>query len=139
VVRTDTGDLGRRIHLDCGQVLVQLHGKGRHSFALLQSFSGTEDLRVHFEDLHIAVNGSAVDYTVRRGLKGGRVESGIGRLHGNSDLRAEFYVEGGVFEHDTIRIDLSGYLRCGENQTLLLRPMLFHFNRPPTVDMQLQK
>lgn len=126
VVRIDGTDLRRTIHTDCGDMAIQLRGRGDHMFSFSQTFHPSDTMRLLLDSIRIAYNGRLI--SPGNVHYRGDVIPAIGTLRFDKpdSCRLDFEVPGGVFEGDTLWIQHRGALDCAPNAGWRF---YFHFNR----------
>ena len=123
-IRNQFGELQELIHLPCGDVTLELIGKGNSKFTLRQRFNLEAKMLLNVDSIHVIFNGNEV----RGGFKNinNRPQNKSLALFGINTLEFAFDLDEGVFEGDTIQVFGRNYFHC-ENQGKDLDTILYTF------------
>lgn len=121
-VRNQHSEIDYVQHISCGKITSELMGRGNSIFTLKQRFEVDDQIAVMIDSLYITLNGRLVEYTMDFS---GDAKGSI-TIKNKKTLEAQFKLEKGVFEGDTISINSSNYIRCGKDY-YKLDPLVYSF------------
>jgi hypothetical protein len=128
LVRVDGDQMHRDLDTPCGNGIIEMRGKGKHSFSLHQSFDAAENLELHFENLKVLFNNEELMYETMNESTGRALNRSLVRIKGDLDISINFSTAEPVFDGDTIVVTMEDYIRCGK-QTVAVKPLVYQFNR----------
>ncbi len=109
-VRNQDYEIEDVIYFSCGKVTVELVGKGDSKFVIKQRFDLDAESLVQIDSLHVYYNDRRIE--TRNNIKKQKQADGGIEIQDKFIWDAEFEVEGGVFEGDTIFVFAPGYIQC---------------------------
>lgn len=124
-VRSQNNELESIHHSLCGNITIELVGKGNSKFVLRQRFDLGEKVIVNIDSLHIYYNKKEI--IVQHKLKNEKNSPTEVELGENDIWEASFELDKGVFEGDTITIFGPAYVQCN-NQVITLDSMFYSFS-----------
>jgi hypothetical protein len=126
LVRIDGADVRRTLHTDCGDMAIQLRGRGDRKFSLSQTFYPSDTMYLLLDSVLVAHNGRPISPGNVHYREAIIPAKGLLRFEKPDSCRLDFEVPGGVFEGDTLWIQLRGALDCAPAAGWRF---YFHFNR----------
>lgn len=123
-VRNQFYDIEHKISFPCGDVYVELVGRGNSIFTLRQKFNVQNEIYVNIDSLKISYNDKPVAHNYN--LKDNKNGSSSIKIDKRKTLDFSFKLEESVFEGDTIIAYGNSYFRCN-NDLLSLDSLVFSF------------
>jgi hypothetical protein len=123
-VRNQFYDIEHRISFPCGDVYIELVGRGNSIFTLRQKFDVQSEIYVNTDSLKISYNYKPVivDYNLKD-IKNG---SGSIKIDNRKTLDFSFKSDKSVFEGDTILVYNNNYIQCNDDM-IALDSLIFSF------------
>ena len=126
VVRVNGEEIRHTIITDCGNMSMQMRGRGASLFSLNCVYYPDPVMEIRFDSLRIDMNCTPLALDSVRLRSGASPSATVLRLEKTDSTRVAFRVPGGVFEGDTLWVRLNGMVHC---DTTTLRRFYFCFER----------
>ncbi len=115
-VRTTDNELEELLFSPCGQLGLELVGKGNSKFIIRQRFLMNEDIYFYPDSIRAFYNRNPVElhFTDRKLSGQGRI-----KISGEDKMDVSFELEDGVFDGDTIVIIAPRFIKCKDDLVTL--------------------
>ena len=110
-VRNTDNELEEVLHMPCGELGLEIIGKGNSKFRLRHRFLTREQIFLNPDSLHIFCNSEQIDYKYPRLNKGNKPYI----LEGEEKYDVQFEIATGVFDGDTIALVGPRYIKCRQD------------------------
>ena len=126
VVRVNGEEIRHTLITDCGNISMQMRGRGASLFSLNCVYYPDPMMEIRFDSLRIDLNSTPLALNSVR-FRSGTTSSGtVLRLEKTDSSLVEFRVPSGVFEGDTLWVRFNGMVHC---DTPAVRRFYFCFER----------
>lgn len=123
-VRNQNNEIEKIFNTPCGNISIELVGRGNSKFVFKQKFDLDEKAIVYLDSLKIYYNEKLI--IAEHNLKNGKnIQGGI-EVKEKKLWEASFEFEKGVFEGDTIIVFGPGFMNC-KDQVITLDTMVYAF------------